>query len=64
MILVSKRNGQTLALNAELIETIENSSPDTIITLTNGNRYMVRESVEEVMRKVVEYKKKLITPIA
>ncbi len=54
MISVTRLNDQPLVLNAELIKTVE-STPDTLITLINGDRMMVKESVEEIVRKAVEY---------
>ncbi|WP_080849199.1 flagellar FlbD family protein [Cytobacillus gottheilii] len=47
MIKVSRLNGKTFILNALLIETIE-SFPDTTIMLTNGRKYVVKESEEQV----------------
>ncbi|MCH8879762.1 MAG: flagellar FlbD family protein [Planctomycetes bacterium] len=54
MITVTRLNDQPLVLNAELIKTVE-STPDTLITLINGDRMMVKESMEEIVRKAVEY---------
>ncbi len=54
MISVTRLNNQPLVLNAELIKTVE-STPDTLITLVNGDRMMVKESMEEIVRKAVEY---------
>ena len=62
MIIVKKktRDAKEIVLNADLIETVE-SNPDTIITLTSGNKVMVQESMEEVIELVLEYKKKIIS---
>lgn len=54
MITVTRLNDQPLVLNAELIKTVE-STPDTLITLINGDRMMVKESMEEIVRRAVEY---------
>ena len=54
MISVTRLNDQPLVLNAELIKTVE-STPDTLITLINGDRMMVKETMEEIVRKAVEY---------
>ena len=43
-------------MNAELIETIE-ETPDTVITLTSGKKFIVEESVNEVIAKVMEYRR-------
>lgn len=59
MIELSRLNGKTFVLNAELIRTIE-ATPDTVITLTNGDKLMVRESVEDIVRMATRYRKRLI----
>ncbi|MFH1416303.1 MAG: flagellar FlbD family protein [Elusimicrobiota bacterium] len=58
MIPVTKMNGESIMLNADLIEMIE-AHPDTIITLTSGNRLMVKENMDEMVEKVKEYKKEI-----
>ena len=59
MIELTKLNGAPFIVNAELIETIE-ATPDTVITLINGRKMMVKETVDEVVTKAVSYKKQLI----
>ncbi len=56
MIEVSRLNGSRLYLNAEMIESVE-GTPDTVITLSNGHKYVVVESVEEVVKRVIDYKR-------
>lgn len=58
MITVTKLNGAAIVLNAELIETVE-AHPDTLITLTCGNRIMVKEDLQKVVEKVKEYRKNI-----
>jgi len=58
MIRLLKLNGSDFVLNAELIETVE-ATPDTVITTTNGKKLVVKDSIEEVIEKVIEYKKKI-----
>jgi len=58
MIRLTKIDGKWFVLNADLIETIE-ALPDTTITLVNGRKYIVKEPVEEVVRRVIEYKRKI-----
>lgn len=58
MITVTRLNGSEFVLNAELIKLLE-STPDTMITLLNGERLLVKESVEEVVRQAVEYGRSL-----
>lgn len=54
MITLTKLNRESMMLNAIYIETIE-SMPDTMILLTNGKRYVVTESVEEVRQLVTDF---------
>ncbi|ABS61379.1 MULTISPECIES: flagellar FlbD family protein [Fervidobacterium] len=61
MIRLTGLNGKEFYLNAEYIEKIE-ANPDTTITLFNGKKYIVAEPVEEVVKRVLEYKKKIILP--
>lgn len=54
MIVVTKLRGDHLVVNAEQIKFIE-ATPDTMITLLNGEHIIVRESVEEVVMRAVAY---------
>lgn len=54
MISVTKLNNTRIIVNAEMIRYVE-STPDTLITLTTNDKLMVKESVEEVVRKCVDY---------
>lgn len=58
MIEVTRLNGSKFIINAELIEKVE-ESPDTVITLTTGNKYIVKESRQEVKNLVILYKKEV-----
>ncbi|HEX3018866.1 MAG TPA: flagellar FlbD family protein [Chitinispirillaceae bacterium] len=55
MIALKRLNGQEFVLNADLIETLE-MTPDTVITLTSGKKMIVRNSLEEIVRKTIKYK--------
>ncbi|MCL1848452.1 MAG: flagellar FlbD family protein [Clostridiales bacterium] len=58
MITLSKLDGTYFALNPDLIETvIEN--PDTTIYLTNKKFYIVKETMDEVVAKVIEFRKEI-----
>ena len=57
MIYVTRLNGKTLALNEDLVETIE-ETPDTVITLSNGNRYIVLEPYEVLIERVTEFRRR------
>ncbi|MCR9217157.1 MAG: flagellar FlbD family protein [Phycisphaerales bacterium] len=54
MITVTRLDGSRFVLNAELIRTVE-SAPDTLIKLTTGDTYMVRETSNDIVRLAVEY---------
>ena len=58
MIRLTRLNGKTYIINSELIEFVE-STPDTVITLITGKKVIVRESIDEVVDKTVEYRKKV-----
>jgi flagellar protein FlbD len=63
MIKLTHLDGEPFLLNAELISYVE-ARPDTFITLTTGERIVVKESMEEVLRRTVAYQqaKHLIPP--
>ncbi len=58
MIKLTKLNGKEFVLNCELIETVE-STPDTVITLTNSKKFVVKQSIETIIDRVIEYKKRI-----
>ncbi|MBI5242353.1 MAG: flagellar FlbD family protein [Elusimicrobia bacterium] len=58
MIKVTRLNGQEITINAELIEAVE-ACPNTVISLATNNRYLVKETVDEVVGKVIEYRKRV-----
>lgn len=60
MIDVTGMNHEKFILNADHIEKIE-EVPETIITLTNGRKYIVLESIEDVRSEVIRYKNKIFT---
>lgn len=55
MIRLTRLNKTLFVLNSDLIESFE-STPDTVITLSNGKKYVVCESVDEVVTKVMQFK--------
>jgi len=54
MIKLSRLDGESFILNAELIKYVE-SRPDTFITLINNDRVVVTETPDEVLGRVIEY---------
>jgi flagellar protein FlbD len=59
MINLTRLNHQTLVVNCDLIKFIENA-PDTVLTLTNGEKIVVRENVDEVIRRVIAFRRSLL----
>jgi flagellar protein FlbD len=55
MIEVTRLNGLPLTLNAELIKFVE-ATPDTLISLTTGEKIMVKEAVELITQRVLDYR--------
>ena len=55
MIIVTRLNGSEIVVNADLIETVE-STPDTIVTLVDGTRYLVEQSPAELINRIKIYR--------
>ena len=60
MIELTRLNHDPIILNSDLIEHIE-VTPDTVISLTTGQRFMVRERPDEVIQKVIEFRRAIAT---
>ena len=58
MIKISTLNHQEFYLNCEMIEKIE-ANPNTVITMSNGNKYVVENSVDDIVEKIKSYKKEI-----
>jgi len=58
MIAATRLNGKRFVVNAEQIRYIE-STPDTMITLISGDRVMVKESIEEIVVRAIEYNRQI-----
>lgn len=58
MIILTKLNDVQFTLNCDLIETIS-ENPDTTIHLTNGNFYIVKEKMEEIIDASINYRRKI-----
>ena len=59
MIYVTRLNHTSVVLNADLIEYVE-TTPDTVISLTTGQKLMVRETAEEIVARVVDYRRSIV----
>ena len=58
MVRLTRLNHLPLIVNADLIEHIE-ETPDTVITLTNGQVLRVRENADQVIQRVVEFRRRI-----
>ncbi|MGD0098929.1 MAG: flagellar FlbD family protein [Acidobacteriota bacterium] len=56
MIVLTKINDAPIAVNADLVQYIE-ETPDTVITMTNDDKVVVLESMTEIIQKVVHYRR-------
>lgn len=63
MIELTRLNGRTMMLNSDLIKTAE-ASPDTMLTLINGEKLIVREGIDEVVERILAYRARLLGVIA
>ena len=59
MIVVTRLNGPAFALNPDLIERAE-STPDTVVTLVDGTKYVIAETLTELVEKVRTYRASII----
>jgi flagellar protein FlbD len=59
MIRLTRLGGQALYLNSDLIEFME-ATPDTIIVMTSGKRVIVIEQPAEVVKRIVEYRRRIV----
>jgi flagellar protein FlbD len=58
MIELTRLHNQKIVVNADLIEFIE-ATPDTIVSTTSGKKLLVKETVQEVVKKFIEYKRQV-----
>ena len=62
MIRLTRLNHLSFLINADRIEHVE-TTPDTVIVMDNGQRFMVRETADELLGKVVEFRRQIGLPI-
>jgi len=63
MIALHRLNNQPIMINPDLIESLE-ATPDTVVTLTSGNKLVVRDSMDDVREKIIEFKRRIHGPDA
>jgi flagellar protein FlbD len=59
MIRLTRLNNQSLTVNSDLIKFVE-QSPDTLITLVTGEKIVVRESSDEVLARIIEFRRSVL----
>jgi flagellar protein FlbD len=63
MIELTRLNGRPMVVNSDLIKTAE-ASPDTMLTLINGEKLIVREEIAEVVERILVYRSRLLAVVA
>ena len=59
MIQLTRLNGQPLVINSDLIKLIE-SAPDTVISLVNGEKIVVRETYDQILERIVQFRRRVL----
>lgn len=59
MITLTRLTGVRFALNPDLIERVDRT-PDTVVTLVDGTKYLVQETLDEVAQAVIEYRAQIL----
>ncbi len=62
MIVLTRLNGQSFVVNAEKIRLVE-TTPDTVVCCDTGERLMVKETLQEVIQRAIEYGRLLRRPV-
>lgn len=57
MIMVTRLNGTPLMLNENFIEAAE-ETPDTVVTMMNGHRYILQEKLDDIIERSVEFRRR------
>jgi flagellar protein FlbD len=63
MIALRRLNNQPIMVNPDLIESLE-ATPDTVVTLTSGNKLIVRDGMDEIREKIIAFKRRIYGPDA
>lgn len=59
MIRLTRLNNQVLVVNSDLVKYVE-SAPDTVLTLITGEKILVRESADEVIERMIEFRRRIL----
>ncbi|MEK7468278.1 MAG: flagellar FlbD family protein [Planctomycetota bacterium] len=63
MIKVTRLNGKEFVVNAEMIQFME-ATPDTVITLANKEKIVVKEAIDDLIKRVVDYNRGIRGPVS
>lgn len=63
MISLTRLSGTTFLLNADLVERVD-CTPDTVVTLVDGTKYLVSETLDEVLAEVIDYRAAIVARAA
>jgi len=63
MITLTRLNNQPLVVNCDLIKSVENA-PDTVLTLVTGEKIIVRETTEQILERVVAFRRAILAGLA
>jgi flagellar protein FlbD len=58
VIRLTRLNNQVFVVNSDLVKYVENA-PDTVLTLITGEKFLVRESADEIIDRIVEFRRRL-----
>jgi len=61
VIALTRLNGHPVMVNSDLIEQLE-ETPDTVVTLTSGNRLIVRDAMHDIQQKIIDFKRRIYAP--
>ena len=59
MIQLTRLNSQLLAVNSDLIKFVE-QAPDTVVTLLNGEKFLVRETAEQIIQRILQFRRAVL----
>jgi flagellar protein FlbD len=62
MIQLTRLNNSKVSINSDIIKWVE-QNPDTVITLLNGEKLLVQETVEQVVDRVIEFRRQLLSTV-
>lgn len=61
MVHLTRLDGTKFVINADLIERLE-GTPETVVTLTNGHHFVVRELVDDIIEEIISFRRRIVQP--